>query len=405
VEQHSLPIINIEVLVKAGSIYDPEAKAGLANLAASLLDEGTKKRSSAEIAEAIDFVGGSLSTSGGDDYSSASVRILKKDLDLGLDLLSDVLINPVFSQTELDRKRGEITGSIVAEEDEPGIVAEKAFEDLVFSPHPYHRPVKGLESTLPAITRADLIDFHGRYYRPNNTIMAIVGDTTEQEISNLVSKYFGAWESKKVKPPAVQSAHKLDHKTVRLINKDLTQASVMLGHLGINRKNPDYYAVTVMNYILGGGGFSSRMMSHIRDDQGLAYSVSSHFDADLYPGSFQASLQTKNVSAMPAIQGLLNEIKTIREKPVTDQELEEAKSFLIGNFPLRLDTGGKMAHLLTTVEFYGLGMDYFEKYPKLIRAVTKEDVLRVAKKYLDPERYVLVVVANQSEAKISDLKP
>src|SRR5262249_44898177 len=146
VEQHSLPIMNIEVLVKAGSIYDPEAKAGLANLTASLLEEGTKKRSSAEIAEAIDFVGGRLSTSGGAVYSTASVRILKKDLELGLDLLSDILINPVFSQAELDRKRGEITGSIVAEEDEPGVVAEKAFEDLVFSPHPYHRPVKGLES-------------------------------------------------------------------------------------------------------------------------------------------------------------------------------------------------------------------------------------------------------------------
>jgi zinc protease len=405
VEQHSLPIVNIEVLVRAGSIYDSETKAGLANLTASLLDEGTRKRSSAEIAETIDFVGGSLSTSGGDDYSTVSVRLLKKDLPLGLDLLADVLINPVFSQKELDRKRAETIGMILAEQDEPGIVAEKALNDLIFSPHPYHRPVKGLQSTLPTITRADLIDFHARYYRPNNIIMAIVGDTTEPEILDLVSKYFGTWEQKKIKPPAISRSHKLDHKTVRLINKDLSQASIVLGHLGIDRKNPDYYAVVVMNYILGGGGFSSRMMARIRDDQGLAYSVGSHFDAGLFPGSFQASLQTKNVSAKPAIQGLVDEIKNIRENPVTSQELEDAKAFLIGNFPLRLDTSSKMSRLLATIEFYGLGLDYFEKYPRLIGAVSKDDILRVAKKYLDPQRYVLVVVANQSEAKINDLKP
>jgi len=405
VEQHSLPIIHIEALVKAGSIYDPEAKAGLANLVANLLDEGTRTRSSVEIAEAIDFIGGSLSTSGGDDYSTVSVRILKKDLNRGLELLADVLMNPVFLQAELDRKRGETIGMILAEQDDPGIVAEKAFNDLIFFPHPYHRSVKGLESTLPAISRADLIGFHERYYRPNNTLMAIVGDITEPEISAFVSKYFGAWEPKKTKPPAVPRAHKLDHKTVRLIDKDLTQASIILGHLGIDRKNPDYYALTVMNYILGGGGFSSRMLAHIRDDQGLAYSVNSHFDADLYPGSFTASLQTKNVSAKPAIQGLLEEIKKIREKTVTDQELEDAKAFLVGSFPLRLDTTSKLSHLLTTIEFYGLGLDYLEKYPRLIQSVTKEDVLHAARKYLDPERYALVVVAKQSEAKISDLKP
>jgi zinc protease len=405
VEQPSLPIVNVEVLIKAGSIYDPEAKAGLANLVADLLDEGTRTRSSSQIAEAIDFVGGSLSTSGGDDSSTVSVRILKKDLNLGLELMADVLRNPVFLQTELDRKRGEIIGTILAERDDPEIVAEKAFDDLIFSPHPYHRPVKGLESTLPAISRNDLIEFHERYYRPNNTIMALVGDIKEQEILPLVDKYFGSWNPKKIKHPAIPRARKLDHKTLRLIDKDLTQASVILGNLGIERKNPDYYAVTVMNYILGGGGFSSRMLIRIRDDQGLAYSVYSHFDADLYPGSFQASLQTKNASATRAIQEMLEEIKKIRERPVTDQELEDAKAFLIGSFPLRLDTTGKLSHLLTMIEFYGLGLDYLDRYPMLIRSVTKGDVLRAARKYLDPDRYALVVVAKQSEAKIEDLKP
>ena len=147
------------------------------------------------------------------------------------------------------------------------------------------------------------------------------------------------------------------------------------------------------------------MVIRIRDNQGLAYSVGSHFDADLYPGSFQANLQTKNASAKRAIQEMLDEIKKIREEPVTEQELKDAKAFLIGSFPLRLDTTSKLSHLLAIVEFYGLGLDYLERYPRLIQSVTKADVLRVARKYLDPERYVLIVVAKQSEANIEDLKP
>lgn len=187
---------------------------------------------------------------------------------------------------------------------------------------------------------------------------------------------------------------------VQLIEKDLTQSTIVLGHTGISRTNPDYYAVTVMNYILGAGGFSSRLMDSIRDKQGLAYGIMSHFDARLMPGAFFINLQTRTDVTNQAIMGVLAEIKGMRDAPVTDQELNEAKSFIIGSFPLRVDSSAKLANVLAQVELYNLGLDYFTNYPKAIEKVTKEDVLRVAKQYLDPQHYALVVVGSIAKAKI-----
>jgi len=399
-EAHSIPVVNIQVIIKAGSIRDPEDKAGLAHLTAALLDEGTATRSSVQIADAIDFIGGDLSTGASDDYATASLRVLKKDLPTGLELLSDVLIHPSFPESELDRKRQETLGALLAQEDQPEEVADKAFDEIVFGPNPYHRPVEGTPATLPAIRREDVVQFYTDLYRPNNTIMAIVGDITEAEVREGLKTYFDAWERKPVSPPVISPAGPLSRPVVKLIDKDLTQANIIMGHLGIDRKNPDYYAVTVMNYILGGGGFSSRLMKDIRDNQGLAYSIGSHFEASTYPGSFSVSLQTRNAAAQRAIDGVLSEIRRIRTAPVTDQEMEETKAFLIGSFPLRLDTSSKIANFLAQVEYYGLGLDYADRYPKLIGTVKKADVQRVAQKYLDPDHLALVVVAKQSEAKI-----
>ena len=400
--QPSLPIVNIQVIIKAGAVYDPEDRAGLAYLTTNLLDEGTSRRTSTEIADAIEFVGGSLGAGGGDDWATASLKILKSDLPLGLDLLSDILLHPVFPKEELERKRSQILGGLVAEKDEPGVVAEKAFNEIVFGSHPYHRPAEGTEESLPKISREDLVRFYEQYYRPNNTLMAVVGDIPESEARDLIGRYFGSWASRPIPEVPIPPAPQLEKRVVKLIEKDLTQANIILGHVGIDRKNPDYYAVAVMNYILGGGGFSSRLLTEIRDNQGLAYSINSHFAAGAYPGSFTVSLQTQNPSAQRAIDGAITEIRKIRNQPVSEQELSEATAFLIGSFPLRIDTTAKIANLLTQVEYFGLGLDYFEQYPKLIGAVTRADVQRVAQKYLDPNRIALVVVTKQSEAKIQE---
>lgn len=399
-EQHFLPIVEIHTLIKAGSAQDPSDKAGVANLVASLLDEGTTTRSSKQLAEQIDFVGGSLEAKAGEDFTTASARVLKKDLDLGFTLLADVLMHPAFPKQEFDRVRSQILGEMASDNDDPGTVAMRAFNQMVFHNHPYRWPVNGTEDTVAKITLADVQSFYAKEYLPNQVILTVVGDVTVEQATAMVQTYFGSW---KKGPPPSRSTKKpmaMEKKAVQLIEKDLTQSTILLGHGGISRNNPDFYAVTVMNHILGAGGFSSRLMDSIRDKQGLAYGISSHYDARALPGSFWINLQTRTDATNQAIAGVLSEIKAIRENPVSDQELSEAKTFLMGSFPLRLDSTAKLAQVLAQVEFYGLGFEYFNQYPKWIERVTKDDVQRVARQYLDPNRYALVVVGNVAKAKV-----
>ena len=402
VESHALPIVNVSVAVKTGAIYDPSEKAGVANLTANLLDEGTKTRTSRQIAEEIDFIGGRLSTSGGMDYSSASLVVLKKDIMTGMDLLSDVLLNPVFPAEELERKKKETLASIIADKDEPNSIATKAFYKAVFPGHPYGVPAEGEEETVPRITREDIISFYQKYYKPNNTIIAVVGDVGLQEAVDIIEKYFKSWEKGELQFPDIHPAEKVKKREPILIDKNITQANIMLGHTGISRDNPDFYAVHLMNYIFGGGGFSSRLTKEIRDNKGLAYSVYSRFDINRYPGAFSVEIQTKNETARVAIDGIVSELKKIREEQVSDKELKEAKAYITGSFPLKLDTNAKIGSYLVFLEYYNLGLDYLDKYPRYVEAVTKDDILRVARKYLDSENFVLVAVAKQDKAGLKE---
>ncbi|MCG3778908.1 MAG: putative zinc protease [Nitrospira sp.] len=400
-EQHFLPIVEIHALIKAGSAQDPPEKAGLANLVASLLDEGTTTRTSKQLAEQIDFIGGTLEAKASEDFTSASIRVLKKDTHLGFTLLADMLQRPALHKQEFDRIRTQLLGEMASDNDDPGRIAMKAFNQLVFHGHPYRWPVSGTEETINKISLADAQTFYRREYTPSHVILTIVGDVTLKEAASLVQTHFGGW--KKIASAAQPQKNPLpvEQKTVQLIEKNLTQSTIVIGHGGLSRAHPDFYAVTVMNYILGAGGFSSRLMDSIRDKQGLAYGIMSHFDSRLMPGSFWVSLQTKTETTNQAITGVLTEINSIRDQPVSDQELAEAKSFLVGSFPLRLDSTAKLAQMLAQVEFYGLGFEYFTQYPKWIDRVTKDDVRRVAKQYLDPQRYALVVVGNLAKAKVN----
>ncbi len=396
-EQKALPIVRVVLAVKAGSVTEPPEKGGLANLTADMLNEGTAKRSSREISDEIEFVGGELTTSGGEDYITVTLSVLKKDVDLGFDLLSDIVLNPAFRDDEIQRRKAIIKSSIRQQKEEPGVVASKAFRKAVFGEHPYGRPVEGTEESLDAITRGDIIGFYKEYYAPNNSIMSVVGDITRKDLQSLLDKHFNAWARKGAAEKPLPKPQPATAPRVIKIDKDLTQTNIILGHLGITRGNPDYYAVTVMNYILGGGGFASRLMDDIRDNKGLSYDVHSFFSANKYGGSFQAGLQTKNRTARVAVEEILKEMERIRTEPVTDKELSDAKSYLTGSFPLRIDSTKKIANFLIPVEFYELGLDYIDRYKMLIESVTKEDVLRVAKKYLDTTGYVLVMVGNMKE--------
>lgn len=402
VERHNLPVVKVDIGIKAGSLNEPAEKAGLASLTAGLLTEGTKNRTARQISEEIEFVGGSVGAGGGDDYVNASLSVLKKDVDLGFDILSDIILNPVFPEDEFEKKRERVKGSLKAKEEDPGFVASKKFKKAVFGDHPYGRIVIGNAESLDRIKREDLIEFHSSLYAPNNAIMAVVGDITYEEVERLIEKYFSKWRAKEIKTPALQKPGKAKKRRTITENKDLTQATVILGHIGVSRDHPDYYALSVMNYILGNGGFTSRLMQNIREEKGLVYSIYSLFAADKYGGSFQVSLQTKNESANTAIEEVLKEIGRMMNEPVADTELSDAKSFLTGSFPMRIETSARIAGFLVAVEYYGLGVSYIDDYPGYINSITREDVLRVAKKYLDTENYTLVVVADQEKASLRD---
>jgi zinc protease len=392
-EQRALPMVSISMLLDAGSRYEPAGQAGLANLTARLLTYGTQRRSASQISEALDFIGASLSTDCGDDVASVSLTILKKDLATGLDLLAEILTQSTFPQAEIDRQKQAVLASIRAREENPGAVAAIKFAAALFPESPYGRPAEGTEASVKGLQRKSLQEFFARYYRPNRAIISVVGDVTEKEIAQALSKAFSGW--KKGEPRGKPLVPSVIGATQQLrVNKDLTQSNIILGHNGVTRANPDYYAIQVMNYILGGGGFSSRAMDSIRNERGLAYSVYSYFAAEKSHGSFQFVMQTRNETALEAIGIAKEEIRRIREEPVSEPELSDAKEYLIGSFPLRLDTNRKVAGFLAQVEYYQLGLDYPERYPGLVRRVTREDVQRVAKQYLLPEKLITVIVGN-----------
>jgi zinc protease len=396
-EDHSLPFVTLQLLIDSGSRKDPSGEEGLAYLTARGLLHGTSKHAINQINEELDFIGASLNASSGRDYATLSLRILKKDLDKGLDLLMEVLTQPVFPEDEIHREVERTLAAIQSEEDQPEEVAEKAFQKALFLSSPYAHPILGTKESVPRLTREKVAQFYHSYYHPNNAILTVVGDMTHEEIQTRLVPRLGKWTVGEIpKLPFITEFEKAQ-KTVK-IDRPITQANIILGSAGVTRENPDFYALTVMNYVLGGGGFASRLTEVIRNKRGLAYSVASFFDPGKYPGSFQMVLQTKNSSAKEVISLSLQQVERMQKELVSHNELEGAKKYLIGSFPMRFDTQSKLANFLAQVEYYGLGLDYPEKYPSLIRSITREDVLRVAKKYLHPKKYVLVIVANLKEA-------
>jgi zinc protease len=401
VERHNLPIVMITMLVKASPLDERPEKAGLANLTAELLTEGTKKRRATDISEEIEFIGASLGASADSDYTMVSLSVLKKDLEKGFDIFSDVILNPVFPDEEIRRNKELIKGSLRQSEEDPSYVAARTFKKAVYGELPYGRLLTGSVETIDAIKEEDIRRFHSELYRPNNALLSVVGDLTVDELTSLINRFLSGWKPGELpKRPAFHVPG--NKRSTNLIDRDISQANIIIGHAGLSRGNPDYYAVSVMNYILGGGGFSSRLMQTVRDEMGLAYDIHSVFIPYKEGGLFEVVVQTKNESANTVVNVIQEQLERIRKEQVTDQELEDAKAYLTGSFPRRLDTNRKIVDFLAAVEFYGLGLDYIEKYPQYITSVTKDDVLRVAKKYIDTSDLATVVVGKQSKISLKN---
>ena len=391
-EQHNLPMVLVRVVLDAGARRDPADKAGLASLTADLLTEGTATRSAQEIKETIDFIGGSLSSDADADYAIIGLQILRKDLDVGFDLLADVLLHPAFRPEELARRREATLASIRSEEDDPTAVAQKAFMRALFGDTPYGHPTEGTAETLAHITRADIRGFFKRYYEPSHAAVVLVGDLSAGEAHERLARALAGWRGEPV-PPFVYPP--LDEPAARQIRIDrpVTQAGIVMGNLGIARNTPDYEAVAVMDYVLGTGGFSSRLVDSIRTQAGLAYSVSSFFSPRKSPGPVEIIMQTKNASVDEAMVRARQQVDLMRSEPIRDDELQEAKRYLTGSFPLRLDSNGKIADFIAQAWFYDLGMNYPDVYIQRVNAVTTADVQRVAQVYLHPDHFIEVVVA------------
>ena len=395
-ENHTTSSVSINAVVQAGSRFEPDAKAGLASLVGELIDEGTKTRTSDEIAEAVEAVGGRFITVG--DYQASGVRaaFLSSDISLGLEITADVLMNATFPEEKVRQHVDRRVAQIKSRLDVPRVQASDEFNQQVFKGHPLHRPPVGYGSTVKTLTREDCLDFYGRYYVPNNTILAIVGDIDKVEVKNRIEEVFANWEkAADFHTPDVPGPKGPSVAVEKFVPAPKEQVNIFIGHVGVDRRNPDYYSLLVMDTILGSSpGFTSRIPRILRDEQGLAYSTYSNITASagIDPGRFVAYIGTSPENLNKAVEGLRREISRIVNEPVTTQELESAKAYLTGSFVFDFQTNAQTAEFLIETEVYGLGYDYLEKYPELIRAVTVEEITRVTRTYLDPERLTTVVV-------------
>ncbi len=397
-EDHKLPIVEMRVIIKAGSVFDPNGKDGLANLTVKSLFRGTKRRSPLQIYEETEAVGIRMSEGVNYDYAQISASALSKDLDLVLDIVSDLLFNPVFPDSEIMKLKSEIISGIWRDESNPDYLLVREFYNLLFSRTPYeHLPVGRVES-VEKLRREDVIDFYNRYYAPNNIFFVVVGDFQREELVEKIKNLFGKVLKRKIPEFQFPPPLELKGRKVKVIGReDVSQAYLMLGSLGMRETEEDVLPGRVMNFIFGGGALTSRLGKEIREKRGLAYDVGSYFDRRLFAGAFLCEMQTEIKNTQLAIDILRNEIKKMKEEGATEEEMRRAKRFYTGNFPLTFDSYGEKASLIAHIQFYGLGDDYLQRFPERIEALSLEKINEMAKRYLNSENLLLVIVGNVKE--------
>ncbi len=399
IENPSVPAISFNMSLHAGARYEPEERAGLAVIVSRLLDEGTSTRSSLEIADAIESVGGVIDCEGGYERAAVFLSVLSKDLDLGLNLVGDIVTSPSFAPESLEMHRARVLAEIRSAMDRPQVVAGWEFNELVYGTHPLHRPVHGYPHTVEKISVDDLRQFHDQWFRPNNATVSIVGDLQAEELVGKLAETFGEWVPRETEVSEVPRPERQHEIRRRSIGMPTQQTHVYFGHLGVERANPDYYALQVLDTILGGGaGLTARIPHKLRDEQGLAYTTFAGITntAGIDPGKFIAYIGTAPENVDRAIEGFVEEVDRISTEPVTAEELEDAKAYLTGSFVFAFETSAQVGRFLINAEAYGLGFDYPQKYPAFIDAVSVEDITRVAAKYLSTSDYSLVIVGPEN---------
>ncbi len=392
-ERPGLPIAVVRASVEAGAALDPADKSGVASLTAQLLTRGTATRSALDADRAIELVGGSLEGEGGRDSSELVLSVLRKDLGLGLDLLADALLRPAFPEAEFERARDEALASARQAEEDPEAVGARVLRRLVFGEHPYGRPVPGTEATLRAITRDDVVAFHRVAYRPERTVIAVAGDVGAAAVRAELEARLGAWRVSGAPPPAPGPAALGRSSRTETVQRTLAQATIFLGQATVTRKHPDFYPLVVASQILGGGS-TSRLYARVREERGLAYNVYAQFAPGPLAGLFLVELQSENARVREALAILREELVRLRRERVSAEELARAQSYLVGSFPLRMDTAADVSDLLVAIERFDLGLDYPERFRQAVTAVTADDVLRAVRSHWDPDGMSLALVGD-----------
>lgn len=391
VEERGIPLVTMQFAFEGGSTQDPEDKPGVAHLISALLDEGAGKLSSAEFQARAEELAIKLSYTAGRDYFYGSFQALSENLPESIELLRLSLNEPRFDADAVERMRRQIAAGLKFDAKNPSRVASKAWYQLAFAGHPYARPVKGSVESLSAMGAEDLRDFKRRVFARDKLTVAVVGDIDAATLGRLLDTVFGKLPAKGDLSPVspVDLPKSADPKIVEM---NVPQSTVQFGNGAIDRKDKDYYAAYVLNHILGGGGFSSRLMEEVREKRGLAYGVYSYLYPLKHASLFIGGVATQNARVKESIDVIRGEIKRLAEEGPGKEDLENSKRYLTGSYALRFDTSPKIAQQLLGIQQLGLGIDYVDRRNQLIETVTLEDVRRVAKRFLKPDGLIITIV-------------
>jgi len=394
-EKHNVPLVQAELVVWCGSVNDPPGKSGLASMSAAMMEEGAGLRSSLELADAIDFLGADISAFAGNHTSGVVMHTPLSKLDSALALFADMSLRPTFPAEELERNRKERLTTLMEWRDEPRAIASVIYSRTLYgTDHPYGVPSMGNEQSVRSLTVEDLKDFHKTYFHPNNGFIVVSGDVTQEQIMPRLEKLFGDWSKEDVRIPTLPAARQVEARKIYLVDKPgAAQSVIRIGRIGAARMTKDYFPLLVMNTILG-GSFTSRLNHNIREVHGYSYGAGSGFDFRPTPGPFTAAADVQTNVTDKALTEFMNELKGILQ-PVSDEELTRAKNYLALRYPESFQTVSQLSGQLSDLNVYGLPDDYFNTYVGNILAVTKEDVQRVAKQYIDPDKIAIIVVGDR----------
>lgn len=396
-EKHTVPLVQVNLLVNAGTVDETRELAGLASMTADMMDEGAGERDALELADAIDFLGASLSVSSGTHTTRVALHTPLSKLERALPIMADVVLRPTFPRDELERKRKSRLTSLLQAHDEPNAIASVAFDRALYGDrHPYGWPDVGDEQSIRSFTVDDLREFHTTHFRPNNATLIVVGDVSVEGILPLLEESFGAWERGDVPERSWPDPEQVDRRQVLLVDKPgAAQSVIRIGRIGVKRRTEDYYAIRVMNTILG-GSFTSRLNQNLREDKGYTYGARSSFSFRPMPGPFMAGAAVQTDVTKEALQEFFNELRGILE-PVPEAELEGAKNYLAFGFPRGFESVSQIARQLEELVRYDLPHETLTAFVDRVLEVTGDDVLRVARRYVEPERVEIIVVGDRSK--------